>query len=62
MRSPSSYKFGKAIGVTQDIAWFMLERLRYAVGHKNYKLTMGKDETIELDETFVGGKNKNRHR
>ena len=55
----SSIQLGKDIGVSQKTAWFMLQRLRTAFGHEPEKELL--NGTIELDETFVGGKNKNRH-
>ena len=55
----SSYQLARDIQVTQKTAWFMLHRIREAFKEANgIKLT----GTIEIDETFVGGKNKNRHR
>lgn len=54
----SSYQLGKDIGVTQATAWFMLHRIRHALKRKKYDEMCG---IVEADETFVGGKNKNRH-
>lgn len=62
----SSIQLSKDIGVTQKTAWFMLHRIRKALGIDNYKSDdnnedNGKlDGTVEVDETFIGGKNKNR--
>jgi len=56
----SSHQLAKDISVTQKSAWFLLHRLRYAFDHPNFKAVMS--DEIELDETFVGGKNKNRHK
>ncbi len=54
----SSVQLGKDIGVSQKTAWFVLQRLRLAMSKKDKVNLNG---TVEIDETFVGGKNKNRH-
>ncbi len=54
----SSLQLAKQIGVTQKSAWFMLHRLREACGGKNLTKLKG---IIEIDETFVGGLEGNKH-
>jgi len=62
----SSYELGKAIGVTQRTAWFMLQRIREALKEggfgKGNKIGGGPGSEVEADETFIGGKLKNMHR
>lgn len=54
----SSLQLHRDLGVTQKTAWFMLGRLRNTFKTKTkVKFT---DHT-QADETFIGGKNKNRH-
>jgi len=59
----SSYELGKAIGVTQKTAWFMLQRVRSAM-HAHYwgRKLGGGGSPVEIDETFVGGKIRNMHK
>lgn len=59
----SSYELGKALGVTQKSAWFMLHRIRLAMQSKSFvKLGGPESAPIEVDETFIGGKARNMHR
>jgi len=61
----SSWEIHRALKVTQKSAWFMMHRIRVAMGDKpkageRYKLG-GPESEVEVDETFVGGKKKNMH-
>lgn len=55
----ASCQLARDINVTQKTAWFMLHRIRKCFGIENDSEL---DNEVEVDETFVGGKNKNRHR
>jgi hypothetical protein len=54
----SSWEIHRATGVTQKTAWFMLQRARLALQGKNGGKLSGK---IEADESFIGGKARNKH-
>ncbi len=55
----SSLQLHRDIGVTQKTAWFMLQRIRFMVRTDNFRKPL--ENEVEVDETYIGGKNKNRH-
>lgn len=54
----SSHELGRALGVTQKSAWFMLHRIRLAMQTGTFDQL---DGTVEVDETYIGGKARNMH-
>jgi transposase-like protein len=54
----SSHQLASDLGITQKSAWFMLSRIRKAFEPKKKNKI---DGAVSCDETFIGGKNKNRH-
>jgi transposase-like protein len=55
----ASTTLARDIKVTQKTAWFMLHRLRHAARTKSFNRPLS--GTVEVDETFIGGKEKNKH-
>jgi transposase-like protein len=57
----SSYEVGRAIGVTQKSAWFMMHRIRLAMHDDSIAKLGGKGKEVEVDEAFIGGKSRGMH-
>jgi transposase-like protein len=55
----SSYQLTREFGITHKSTLFMLHRLRHACDLPVFETMM--EGTVEIDEAFIGGKNKNRH-
>jgi len=57
----SSYELARGLKVTQKTAWFMLHRIRLAMQESGGVLG-GDGKTVEVDETWIGGKARNMNR
>lgn len=58
----SALQLQRMTGTTYETAWFLFHRLREAARPGNGTSSLGGEgKTVEADETFMGGKDKNRH-
>ncbi len=58
----SALQIGRMLGLSKKTAWFLCHRIRESLRDTRPDLLGGEGMTIEADETFVGGKEKNKHR
>ncbi len=58
-----SHELARSLGITQKSAWFMLHRIREALGKQRFGRGKigGPGSQVEADECFVGGKVSNMH-
>jgi transposase-like protein len=58
----SALQVGRILGLSKKTAWFLCHRIRESLRETNPDMLGGEGRTVEIDESFVGGLEKNKHR
>jgi transposase-like protein len=58
----SALQIGRLLGFRKTTAWFVCHRIRESLREINPDMIGGEGMTVEIDESFVGGLEKNKHR
>jgi transposase-like protein len=59
-KSMSAHQLHRTLGITYQSAWFLAHRIREAMADPSPGAIGGGGRVVEADETYVGGKAKNR--
>jgi transposase-like protein len=58
----SALQVGRMLGLSKKTAWFLCHRIRESLRQTSPEMLGGDGKTVEADESFVGGLEKNKHR
>jgi transposase-like protein len=60
-KAMSAHQLGRMLGLPYKTAWFMAHRIREGMRELNPSPMGGEGKTVEIDETYVGGKERTKH-
>jgi transposase-like protein len=58
----SALEIGRMLGISIKSSWFLMHRIRESLPPKMLEPMGGEGKTVEGDATYIGGKEKNKHR
>src|SRR5215204_3124551 len=58
----SALQIGRMLELSKKTAWFLCHRIRESLRETNPDMLGGEGKTVEADEAYVGGLEKNKHR
>jgi transposase-like protein len=58
----SALQISRMLGLSKKTAWFLCHRIRESLRETKIEPIGGEGKTVEIDESFVGGLEKNKHR
>ena len=58
----SALEIGRLLGMSKKTAWFVCHRIRESLRETNPTKLGGANKVVEADETYVGGKEGNKHK
>ncbi len=58
----SALQVGRLLGISPKSSWFLMHRIRESLRGTDLESMGGEGKTVEADETFIGGKERNKHK
>jgi transposase-like protein len=58
----SALQVGRMLGISKKTAWFLCHRIRESLRQADPEMLGGDGKAVEVDESFVGGVEENKHR